>query len=92
MPWVCIVAAWCRWTCAHWTARRAKIASPTLRQHLAGLWAMCTASRNTAWAGIGLGLLAPEGLDLSVLDGAVVIGGQFQGARLASAASAMLVL
>lgn len=38
--------------------RRAKIASPTLRQHLAGLWAMCTASRNTAWAGIGLGLLA----------------------------------
>lgn len=38
--------------------RRAKIASPTLRQHLAGVWAMCTASRNTAWAGIGLGLLA----------------------------------
>jgi uncharacterized membrane protein YedE/YeeE len=38
--------------------RRAKITSPTLRQHLAGLWAMCTASRNTAWAGIGLGLLA----------------------------------
>jgi hypothetical protein len=38
--------------------RRAKIASPTLRQHLAGLWAMCTASRNTAWAGVGLGLLA----------------------------------
>ena len=38
--------------------RRGKIASPTLRQHLAGLWAMCTASRNTAWAGIGLGLLA----------------------------------
>lgn len=38
--------------------RRAKITSPTLRQHLAGVWAMCTASRNTAWAGIGLGLLA----------------------------------
>lgn len=38
--------------------RRAKIASPTLRQHLAGLWAMCTASRNTALAGVGLGLLA----------------------------------
>jgi uncharacterized membrane protein YedE/YeeE len=38
--------------------RRAKIDSPTLRQHLVGLWAMCTASRNTAWAGIGLGLLA----------------------------------
>lgn len=38
--------------------RRAKIAAPTLRQHLAGVWAMCTASRSTAWAGIGLGLLA----------------------------------
>lgn len=38
--------------------RRAKIASPTLRQHVAGLWAMCTASRNTALAGVGLGLLA----------------------------------
>ncbi|MBP6462542.1 MAG: YeeE/YedE family protein [Rubrivivax sp.] len=38
--------------------RRAKITAPTLRQHLAGVWAMCTASRNTAWAGIGLGLLA----------------------------------
>jgi uncharacterized membrane protein YedE/YeeE len=38
--------------------RRAKIVSPTLRQHLAGMWTMCTTSRNTAWAGIGLGLLA----------------------------------
>lgn len=37
-------------------------------------------------------LHVPEGLDLSTLDGAVIIGGQFQGARLASAASAMLVL
>jgi hypothetical protein len=37
-------------------------------------------------------LHVPEGLDQSVLGGAVVIGGQFQGARLASAASAMLVL
>ena len=37
-------------------------------------------------------LHVPEGLDLSALDGAVVIGGQFQGARLASAATAMLVL
>ena len=38
--------------------RRAKIASPTVGQHLAGLWAMCTASRNTALAGAGLGVLA----------------------------------
>jgi uncharacterized membrane protein YedE/YeeE len=38
--------------------RRAKIASPTPGQHLAGLWAMCTASRNTALAGAGLGVLA----------------------------------
>jgi len=38
--------------------RRAKIVAPTLRQHLAGMWAMCTASRNTALAGIGLGLFA----------------------------------
>ena len=37
-------------------------------------------------------LHVPEGLDEAVLGGAVVIGGQFQGARLASAASAMLVL
>jgi hypothetical protein len=37
-------------------------------------------------------LHAPEGLDLAPLDGAVVIGGQFQGARLAAAATAMLVL
>ncbi len=37
-------------------------------------------------------LHAPEGLDLAALGGAVVIGGQFQGARLASAATAMLVL
>lgn len=38
--------------------RRAKITAPTLRQHLAGLWAMCTSSRNTALAGAGLGILA----------------------------------
>lgn len=38
--------------------RRAKIASPTLQQHLAGLWAMSTSSRNTALAGAGLGILA----------------------------------
>lgn len=38
--------------------RRAKIARPTLGQHLAGLWAMATSSRNTALAGAGLGLLA----------------------------------
>ena len=38
--------------------RRAKITAPTLGQHLAGVWAMCTASRNTALAGAGLGVLA----------------------------------
>jgi len=38
--------------------RRAKIAAPTWRDHLAGLWAMATSSRNTALAGAGLGVLA----------------------------------
>ena len=38
--------------------KRAKIATPTLRQHLEGLWAMATSSRNTSLAGAGLGLLA----------------------------------
>ena len=38
--------------------RRAGITSPTLRQHLAGLWAMATSSRNTSLAGVGLGVLA----------------------------------
>lgn len=38
--------------------KRAKITSPSLGQHLAGLWAMATTSRNTALAGAGLGILA----------------------------------
>lgn len=38
--------------------RRERIAAPTLRDHLAGLWAMITASRSTAIAGAGLGLFA----------------------------------
>lgn len=38
--------------------RRAKIGTPTVGQHMAGIWAMCTASRNTALAGVGLGVLA----------------------------------
>ncbi|MFO1268117.1 MAG: YeeE/YedE family protein [Rubrivivax sp.] len=38
--------------------RRERITAPTLRQHLRGLWAMATSSRNTLWAGIGLGVLA----------------------------------
>ena len=38
--------------------RRAKITAPSLRQHLGGMWAMSTASRNTSLAGAGLGLLA----------------------------------
>lgn len=35
---------------------------------------------------------APEGMDLSALQGAVVIGGQYQGAKLAGAADVVLVL
>ncbi|MBL8289545.1 MAG: YeeE/YedE family protein [Rubrivivax sp.] len=38
--------------------RRAKIARPGWRDHLRGLWAMATSSRNTALAGAGLGILA----------------------------------
>ncbi|MHB0982773.1 MAG: YeeE/YedE family protein [Thiobacillus sp.] len=38
--------------------RRSGKASPALRDELAGMWAMCTSSRNTALAGIGLGILA----------------------------------
>lgn len=38
--------------------RRAKIARPGLGDHLRGLWAMATSSRNTALAGAGLGVLA----------------------------------
>lgn len=39
-----------------------------------------------------LDVYVPGGLDLAALDGAIVIGSQFQGARLATSASAMLVL
>ena len=38
--------------------RRSGKASPALRDELAGMWAMCTSSRNIALAGIGLGILA----------------------------------
>lgn len=38
--------------------RRSGKASPALRDEIAGMWAMCTSSRNTALAGIGLGILA----------------------------------
>ena len=38
--------------------RRSGKASPALRDEVAGMWAMCTSSRNTALAGIGLGILA----------------------------------
>lgn len=39
-----------------------------------------------------LALYAPDAMAAAALDGAVVIGSQFQGARLAASASAMLVL
>ncbi|MCL4184233.1 MAG: YeeE/YedE family protein [Burkholderiaceae bacterium] len=38
--------------------RRAGKTAPGLGDELVGLWAMCTASKNTAVAGVGLGLLA----------------------------------
>jgi uncharacterized membrane protein YedE/YeeE len=38
--------------------RRAGKAAPTMKDDLAGLWAMCTSSKNTALAGIGLGIFA----------------------------------
>ncbi|MCW9012260.1 MAG: YeeE/YedE thiosulfate transporter family protein, partial [Gammaproteobacteria bacterium] len=38
--------------------RRQKLEQPLLKDHLRGLWAMMTSSRNTALAGIGLGALA----------------------------------
>ncbi len=38
--------------------RRSGKASPTFGDELAGMWAMCTSSKNTALAGIGLGILA----------------------------------
>ena len=38
--------------------RRSGKASPALRDEIAGMLAMCTSSRNTALAGIGLGILA----------------------------------
>ncbi len=38
--------------------RRSGKASPALRDEISGMWAMCTSSKNTALAGIGLGILA----------------------------------
>lgn len=38
--------------------RRTGKANPTLRDEIAGMWAMFTSSKNTAIAGIGLGILA----------------------------------
>ncbi len=38
--------------------RRSGKATPTLGDEFAGMWAMCTSSKNTAIAGIGLGILA----------------------------------
>lgn len=38
--------------------RRTKNANPALKDEFAGIWAMCTSSKNTAIAGIGLGILA----------------------------------
>lgn len=38
--------------------RRAGNKAPTMKDELAGMWAMCTSSRNTALAGIGLGIFA----------------------------------
>ncbi len=38
--------------------RRSGKAAPSFGDELAGIWAMCTSSKNTALAGIGLGILA----------------------------------
>lgn len=38
--------------------RRSGNKAPTMKDELAGMWAMCTSSRNTALAGIGLGIFA----------------------------------
>lgn len=38
--------------------RRAKITAPTLPDHARGMWSMFTSSKNTAIAGIGLGIFA----------------------------------
>jgi hypothetical protein len=38
--------------------RRSGKANPSLGDEFAGMWAMCTSSKNTAIAGIGLGILA----------------------------------
>lgn len=38
--------------------RRSGNKAPTLKDELAGMWAMCTSSKNTALAGIGLGIFA----------------------------------
>lgn len=38
--------------------RRQKLQQPVMRDHLNGIWAMITSSKNTAIAGIGLGIFA----------------------------------
>lgn len=38
--------------------RRQKLEQPAMKDHLGGIWAMVTSSRNTAIAGIGLGIFA----------------------------------
>lgn len=38
--------------------RRSGKAAPSMSDEISGMWAMCTASKNTALAGIGLGILA----------------------------------
>jgi len=38
--------------------RRAKISAPRFRDHLRGIWSMITSSRNTALAGLALGIFA----------------------------------
>lgn len=38
--------------------RRKKVDKPTVSEHLHGIWSMLTASRNTAIAGLGLGIFA----------------------------------
>jgi uncharacterized membrane protein YedE/YeeE len=47
--------------------RRAKVVAPSLRDHTYGLWSMITSSKNTALAGIGLGIFA--GLHMWVIGG-----------------------
>jgi hypothetical protein len=64
-----LLTAICRWRCYPGRAVRLLLPqglscaararpSPTLKDELAGMWAMCTSSKNTALAGIGLGIFA----------------------------------